>query len=317
MIRRLSLLAVLVSMAALAVCADEITLKDGSKIQGAIVGFQGNSFRVKTSYGFAVVRKDDIVSIRVTDAAKAPAKDAAEAKKADPAEKPRHADTAHLSSTPVERAATTPSASPAKVPAVPSTAKNPAAPQASPQPAGHSPEMASVTSPSAPAPPAVPAVPAVIRERVDGNTYINDTYGFSMYKPPDWNLIAGARTLLPGAITAMGTDDQTTYLLIGQDSAQKSIESQMQATVNRLAGIMDNFQPLGEARVNISGIPAVERRFRGNVDQHDWSGVVVVIPRGPIVFTIFGMTYAETDLVQIQENVIARTIASIQFAQPN
>lgn len=138
-----------------------------------------------------------------------------------------------------------------------------------------------------------------------------------MYKPPDWNLIAGARTLLPGAITAMGTDDQTTYLLIGQDSAQKSIENQMQATVSRLAGIMDNFRPLGEARMNISGIPAVERRFRGNVDQHDWSGVVVVIPRGPIVFTIFGMTYAETDLVQIQENVIARTIASIQFAQPN
>src|SRR5690348_500246 len=285
MMWRVSLLAVLVSIAALAVCADEITLKDGSKIQGAIVGFQGNSFRVKTSYGFAVVRKDEVVSIRVTDAAKASAKDAAEAKKTDPAEKPRRTDAERASSKPADRAATAPPASSEKVAAVQPAAKNPAASQASPQPAGHSPEMATVASPSAPAPPAGPVAPAVIRERVDGNTYVNDTYAFSMYKPPDWNLIAGARTLLPGAITAMGTDDQTTYLLIGQDAAQKSIENQMQTTVRRLAGIMDNFQALGEARVNISGIPAVERRFRGNVDQHDWSGVVVVIPRGPIVFT--------------------------------
>lgn len=315
MIRRLSLLAALVAIASLVVCADEITLKDGSKIDGAIVGFQGNSFRVKTSYGFAVVRKDEIVSIRVVNAGKPAAKDAADPKKDDAAEKSARADTGRSNSAALERATTAPSVSSTKAAAVAPAAESPTTQLASAQRAGHSPEMANAASPATAAPPTVPAAPAVIRERVDGNTYINDTYGFSMYKPPDWNLIAGARTLLPGAITALGTDDQTTYLLIGQDAAQKSIESQMQATVSRLAGIMDKFQPLGEARVNISGMPAIERRFRGSVDQHDWSGVVVVIPRGPIVFMIFGMTYAETDLVQIQENVIARTIASIQFAQ--
>lgn len=315
MIHRLSFLTALVVIAALSVCADEITLKDGSKIQGAIVGFQGNSFRVKTSYGFAVVRKDDIVSIRVVDAAKAPAKHVAAEKEIDAAKKAERTSAAGADPAASERPKIAASASPLKV-ADPPAAKNPVAQQVASQPAGHSPQVASVASPSvAPAAP-VPAAPAVIRERVDGNTYINDTFGFSMYKPPDWNLIAGARTLLPGAITALGTDDQTTYLLIGQEAAQKSIESQMQASLSRLSGIMDNFQPRGEVRVNISGIPALERRFRGNVDQHDWSGVVVLIPRGPIVFTIFGMTYAETDLVQIQENVIARTIASIQFTQP-
>ena len=58
-----------------------------------------------------------------------------------------------------------------------------------------------------------------------------------------------------------------------------------------------------------------EHRFRGSVDQHDWSGVVVLVPRGPKLYTIFGMTRADNDLVQIQENVIARAISSLQFAE--
>ena len=45
----------------------------------------------------------------------------------------------------------------------------------------------------------------------------------------------------------------------------------------------------------------------------DWSGVAVYIPRGASVYTIFGMTLAGTDLVQIQENVISRAITSLQF----
>ncbi len=61
--------------------------------------------------------------------------------------------------------------------------------------------------------------------KVDGNTYTNETYGFQMYKPPDWQVIAGASTLMPGAITAMGTGDQTTYLLIGQGPPEKRLRA--------------------------------------------------------------------------------------------
>jgi hypothetical protein len=50
----------------LAVHADALTLKDGSTIKGTIVGFDDNSFKVQTSYGFALVRKDQVVTIRVT-----------------------------------------------------------------------------------------------------------------------------------------------------------------------------------------------------------------------------------------------------------
>ena len=43
--------------------------------------------------------------------------------------------------------------------------------------------------------------------------------------------------------------------------------------------------------------------------------IVVYIPRGARVYTIFGMTLADTDLVQIQENVISRAITSLQFTK--
>ena len=154
-----------------------------------------------------------------------------------------------------------------------------------------------------------------MREEVSGNLYTNDTYGFRMYKPPAWKLIEGARTILPGSITALGTDDQNTYLLIGQAPSGKSLASDILATEQRLHEIMENFRPLGEKQVMISGVSATERRFRASVDSRDWSGVVVYIPRGAQVYTIFGMTLADTDLVQIQENVISRAITSLQFTK--
>jgi len=49
--RVLCLAALLV--AATAVRADEIRLKDGTKITGTIVGYEDDSFKVQTSYGFA------------------------------------------------------------------------------------------------------------------------------------------------------------------------------------------------------------------------------------------------------------------------
>jgi hypothetical protein len=63
----------------------------------------------------------------------------------------------------------------------------------------------------------------------------------------------------------------------------------------------------------VNGLPAVEYHYRGLADDHDWSGTLAVVARGNEVFTVLGMTYADTDLIQIQENVIARSIASLDF----
>src|ERR1043165_9652250 len=52
---------------AIAANADEIRLKDDSKIIGTIVGFENGAFKVQTAYGFAFVRKTSIVEIVPSD----------------------------------------------------------------------------------------------------------------------------------------------------------------------------------------------------------------------------------------------------------
>jgi hypothetical protein len=337
-IRPLWLTLLVVPMGALllapqAVRADDIKLKDGSTISGTIVGFEEKSFKVKTSYGFAIVQKDQVVSISMSDAPKAMAEKAPDP----PAEKtpaPEQAPSESVKSSPpalpamagsdsepaakiqpVAKSAPTPVRVAAKAPAgpAPSTVAAPVTKSAVAVPA-----IAANATPVAPAPaphiaPPKPPAPEPIKEAVIGNTYTNETYRFHMYKPPDWDVIATAPKVLPGAITAMGTGDDMTYLLIGQEPAGKSLATDMDTTEKRLRDVMANFRPLDDKQITVSGTTATEHRFRGSVDQHDWSGVVVLVPRGEMLFTIFGMTRADNDLVQIQENVIARAISSLQF----
>ena len=295
--------------------ADELKLKDGTTITGTIVGFEENSFKVKTSYGFAEVQKDQVVSIVISAAAKKKeserkseaASDASGATDADPAKVSKSAP----AKTPASNSAVSASTAAPSGSNSPRPASN-VATKPTTNPAAPGPVAANVPPPTPPAP-AKSAAPEPMREEVSGNNYVNETYGFRMYKPPAWKVIEGARTLLPGSITAMGTDDQTTYLLIGQQNGAQSVAVNMDATERRLRDIMENFRPLDEKHITVSGIPAVERHFRGSVDQRDWSGVVVYIPHDSHLYTIFGMTIADTDLVQIQENVIARAISSLQF----
>jgi len=339
--------------------ADDLKLKDGSKISGDIVGFEENCFRVKTSYGFALVQKDQVVSIGVSEPTPAPAEKKLDpaGEKAPAAEKPKIETAAVSSPQPQPAAALAKPAPPSAPPSAPTTAvasKSPslsapppmpnlvasskavvAAGNAVPPPpvvppaskaSGAAPSASSAAANPAPAAVAAPTTAAVvappkppapepIREQVSGNMYTNETYRFHMYKPPDWDVIASAPAVLPGAITAMGTADDTTYLLIGQEATSKPLSAEMDATEHRLRDVMENFRPLGEEQITVSGSAAVEHHFRGSVDHQDWAGVVVLVPRGGKVYTIFGMTRADNDLFQLQENVISRAIASLQFTE--
>jgi hypothetical protein len=284
--------------------ADDLKLKDGSTISGTIVGYEENSFKVKTSYGFAVVQKDQVVSIGISAGATTPAEKspAPATEKVAPAEKPK-SESVKTAAPPLPAMAGGKSDTVTK-PAPVAVAISKAAPTVAP---------VAATTPVANAAPPKPSAPEPIREAVNGNIYTNETYRFHMYKPPDWDVIATAPAVLPGAITAMGTGDDTTYLLIGQEPAGKSLATDMDTTEHRLRDVMENFRALDEKQITVSGAAATEHHFRGKVDQHDWSGVVVLIPRGARLYTIFGMTRADNDLVQIQENVIARAISSLQF----
>lgn len=364
------------SLSAVAAHADEIRLKDGTKITGTIVGFENDSFRVETPYGFALVRKDMVADISISAPSKRPEPNA---KSAEPApqspSKPSAAppgvfptvkreiispgsaspdsDGVIQPPPPTAKAATPQNASlgptaasakPAQPPAAPGSSAAPSAtPKAEPAVAKEKSAGGVTTAPNAgaippvakgapaapetrpaaaavPAPPAAPATPPappeppVIRDEIRGNQYVNSTYGFQMYRAPSWDLIPAARKSLPGAVAALGTSDHTTMLVIGRDRAKDLLDAHAAATEKALGEAYDNYRVISTRHVSIAGLPAVEQRSRGTADGHDWSLLLITFFKGSDAFTLLGMTWADSDLIQVQENVIAKAVNSLTFA---
>ena len=135
-----------------------------------------------------------------------------------------------------------------------------------------------------------------------------------MYKPPSWDLIPGARKALPDAVAALGTSDQTTLLVIGTARTKDSLDAHAAATGKALGSVYDNYRLISSRRVSIAGFPAVEQRSRGTADGRDWSVLLVTFMKGNDAFTLLGMTWADSDLIQVQENVIAKAVNSLTFS---
>ena len=299
--------------------ADEIRLKDGTKIIGTIVGFENDSFRVETSYGFALVQKDKVVDISII----------ATKKESEP--KPK----ANTPAAPLP--ATSPSVVPAvakeSAPAANASAEATAlAPMRPPVSAGASasaapktevaaPKIKSVAAatpapPVAPPPPPPAPEPLVIRDEIRGNQYVNLTFGFQMYKPPSWELIPAARKALPDAVAAMGTFDQTTLLVIGREHAKDALDAHAATTGKALSEVYENYRVISSRHVSVAGLPAVEQRSRGTADGRDWSVTLLTLFKGTDAYTLLGMTWANSDLIQVQENVIAKAENSLTFVNP-
>ena len=315
--------------------ADEIRLKGGRKLYGVIVAYEDNMFKVKTDYGFELVEKDKIESIIPSaptgksepasalkkDAAQHPAKPAADSQ---PQAEPAVATSSEASATAANASEKTVSPAgkadkaPAKItnaavkPEV--TANSGTANLAAPATKGSPAAAASGAAPAAAAPaaPKEPEVPAN-REEIQGNLYTNYTHGFRMYKAPSWSLIEEARGALPNAIVAMGTSNESTLMVVGQEKTKEPLDAAAAAVEKRLHDVYTNYQRLSERKTTVGGMPAVEYKYRGKADDHDWSGRLVVIARGKDMFTVLAMTYADSDLIQIQENVIARAVTSMDF----
>jgi len=170
--------------------------------------------------------------------------------------------------------------------------------------------------PVAPPPPPPAPEPVVIRDEIRGNLYVNVTYGFQMYKPPSWELIPAARKALPDAVAALGTFDQTTLLVIGRAHAKDSLDAHAVTTAKALGEVYENYRQISSRRLTVAGLPAVEQRARGTADGRDWSVILLTLFKGGDAYTLLGMTWADSDLIQVQENVIAKTVNSLAFVAP-
>ena len=302
--------------------ADEIRLKGGRKLYGVIVAYEDNMFKVKTDFGYELIEKDKIESIiPSTPAGKsepAGAKKSATLPKTEggaPASQtePAVAKPADAGTAATNASAKTASPSPADKVDKASPKITNAAVNAAPLAIKGSPTASAPAASSAPpAPPKEPEVPAN-REEIQGNLYTNYTHGFRMYKAPSWSLIEEARGALPNAIVAMGTSNESTLMVVGEEKTKEPLDTAAAAVEKRLQDVYVNYQRLAQRKTAIGGLPAVEYQYRGRADEHDWSGKLVVIARGRDLFTVLAMTYADSDLIQIQENVIARAVASLDF----
>jgi hypothetical protein len=324
-----SLAAAVLALSALAYSAraDEIRLKDGKKLYGVIVAYEDSMFKVKTDYGYVLVEKDKISSI-IPAAPAANSEPDSAAKKDAPQHPSKPAADAQPQAAPVVAtstnigagaAPTNPSAKtvspaaggkPEKVPPKTDPTVKPNPPVNSSAANASAPAMTASTSP---VPPKEPEVPAN-REEVTGNVYTNYTHGFRMYKAPSWNVIEEERNALPNAIVAMGTSNESTLLVVGEEKTKDSLDAAASAVEKRLHDVYVNYQRLSQHKTVIGGLPAIDYQYRGKADDHDWSGRLVVIARGKDILTVLAMTYADSDLIQIQENVIARSIASLDFS---
>jgi hypothetical protein len=315
---RSALLAAAMCACAYATVADEIRLKDGKKLYGVIVAYEDNMFKVKTDYGFVLVEKDKIASIVPT--APAPGATATAARK--PAKTPDkkqapETQTASAASTEKSGVGSEPLAKPKfsnepvrpARPATSSAGKVAAPAIKSTMPAVNS---AAITATPVPVPPTEPEPPA-IKEEVQGTLYTNYSHGFRMYKAPSWELIEDARKALPNAIVAMGTSNESTLMVVGQEQTKDSLEASANGVEKRLREIYSNYRMISRRKTVVGGAPAIEFKYSGMADEHLWSGTLVVVSRGKDVLTLLGMTYADNDLIQIQENVIARAISSTDF----
>jgi hypothetical protein len=326
-------LAVALCVAATSTWADEIRLKDGKKLYGVIVAYEDNMFKVKTDYGYVLVEKDKIASIVPSTPPNETSKaDKTPAAKRDPSTSPEPKPApAVASSSEGTPAATNASAkstdlgagkpdkalritnTPVK-PEIPAPTTTSVVPPAIKSPGGvpagaSNGALAASTAPAAPKEPEPPA----IREDIQGNLYTNYTHGFKMYKAPGWTLMEDARNALPNAIVALGTLNQSTLLVVGEEQSKAALDPAAVTVEKRLSEVYDNYRRISQRKTVVGGLPAVEYHYRGIADGHDWSGTLVVISRGTDVFTVLGMTYADNDLIQIQENVISRSIASLDF----
>ena len=270
--------------------ADELALKNGQKITGTIVGYESDMFRVETEFGFVLVRKDKVATINITSATVEKPDKPTEAGKTSAA-KPETRQA-------VEVAAPAASAGPAGASAAP------------PAPA------ATVAPPPSPPPPPVSRPlndppPANIREHLEGNQYINDTFQFALYKPSAWKVQEDVPRQTGSGVAALGTEDEQNLLLVDRQLWSGAPDLQVDRGEAHLRKSYQEYQKLSESALELSGLPAVRRTFRGVLDGAEWHGNSVQVARGQTLFTLIGHTCAEN--FQFQQAVLYKMINSFRF----
>jgi hypothetical protein len=152
-----------------------------------------------------------------------------------------------------------------------------------------------------------------IEEHVDSGTYFNDSFGFQMYKPPNWKVLDDTARSIPSAVAALGTEDEATLLIVGSVHFEGPTSAYANVLGSALKKLYTEYESTPEEQIDVAGLPAIRHSFSGRADDRLWHGVVVNLADGPIHYGIIGLTREEN--FQFKGTVLSKMIRSFRFRQ--
>lgn len=150
-----------------------------------------------------------------------------------------------------------------------------------------------------------------VEERVEGNTYVNESFRFEMFKPPTWRVFEQAAQNIPSAVAVLGTPDETTLLVVGSVVYEAPPAAYANVLDNALRQTYSEFVAEPEVQIRVAGRTAIRRQFRGMAAGHEWHGMVVNLADGATHYGIIGVTRDEA--FQFKEGVLAKMVNSFRF----
>src|SRR5258708_31112974 len=93
-----------------------------------------------------------------------------------------------------------------------------------------------------------------------------------MYKASSWSLSEEARGALPNAIVAMGTSNESTLMVVGEEKTKEPLDAAAAAVEKRLHDVYSNYQRLSERKTMVGGLPAGGDQYPGKADDPPLSG---------------------------------------------
>jgi hypothetical protein len=150
-----------------------------------------------------------------------------------------------------------------------------------------------------------------MEEHVDGITYFNDSFGFQMYKPPNWKPLTETAATIPSAVVVLGTEDEATMMIVGTVLFDGPPSAYAAVLASSLKKVYSDFEMQPEEPVEVAGRPAIRRAFSGSAAGRAWHGMVVNLAEGQVHYGMIGMTSEENFL--FKSTVLGKIVASFQL----
>jgi len=177
--------------------------------------------------------------------------------------------------------------------------------------AGSQPAAAPATPAPQPSPPEPPA-PTPLVENVSSTSYVSETYGFRIFKPPTWRSYPQLVRPQTPLVAALGTPDESTLLLIGRESFSGSLADYTRSAERLLQQFYEDYRPQKERPTQVAGLSAIERTFTGQSDGRFWTGTAVYFTRGRYCYTLLGLTTAG-ETASFQQSLLRKVANSWEF----